>query len=140
MRQKQVIFNLDKRTIGFVSANCSHDHNELLVPLPPKNETKTGTNEKVPMKLKHYKWIIIGGILGGVMILGVLVVCVRKCRRNRNATSQRQYANLEVKTPPDSVVVLHDSSHSNSVRNSAPAPPVIATGEPVAKPLAGSTT
>jgi len=118
MTQKQVIFDLDKRKVGFVPSNCSHDYNELIWDIPvksPNNDTPIiNEPENQGEKMKVYKWIIVIGILGGIIMLATLIIIIRRCRRNASQRpGVRQYANLEIKGTPDSVMVMQNIENKN---------------------------
>ena len=113
MRQKQIIFDLDSRTIGFVPANCSHDHNEIILPPPVNNKTKE--NEQNTSKQQSYKWLMLGIALGGLALLLLVVLIIRRCRRSStNVSAVRSYANLDLKSPPESVVVLQSGTEKET--------------------------
>ena len=95
MQQKQVIFNLEKKEVGFVRSNCSHDFNEMISYPLKRNITiphaETGAEINSPL-------VIIAGIAAGTVMLVILIVCIRRrCRKD--------YCQVGTKATPETIVV-----------------------------------
>eukprot|EP00826_Nyctotherus_ovalis_P042936 TRINITY_DN4487_c0_g6_i3.p4 TRINITY_DN4487_c0_g6~~TRINITY_DN4487_c0_g6_i3.p4 ORF type:complete len:118 (+),score=38.31 TRINITY_DN4487_c0_g6_i3:1366-1719(+) len=77
MRQKQVIFDLDKRELGIVPANCSHDANEMTIPKFQKSDVSS----KFLRVFSRISYWIVATIGSGLFLLFLMIFYVRRVRK-----------------------------------------------------------
>lgn len=82
MRQLQITFNLETKKVIMVHANCSHDNNMIVSPLP---ETKYTPEIIEPKKdVLKSRYIIIGVCaFAGILLIGIVIAIVRWVKRRK---------------------------------------------------------
>lgn len=91
---------MEKKQVGFVQSNCSHDYNEFIRQPPsdvPQKQSNNSQQQPVPMSNNDIYALVIITTVAAVMIALTIVFLVRLCRR-------RRYAQISGKAP-DVVVV-----------------------------------
>lgn len=108
MRQKQIIFDLDKRELGIVPANCSHDANEMIIP-------KFGRSDASSRFLRIFRkmgYWLIGAIGSGIILLLLMISYVKRVRRAKKSV---EYKCTEMTTLSDtSEVQIEDETYDKS--------------------------
>jgi hypothetical protein len=101
MLQRQVIFNLEQKRVGFVRANCSHDLNEVI--RKPPNITIFKEKPKNSQASSSIKWTTISisilvSVVSIIVIVVLVIFCLKKLRRPA-------LAQMDAKAIPEIVVV-----------------------------------
>lgn len=77
MRQKQVIFDLDRRELGIVPANCSHDASEMAIPKFQKSDVSS----KFLRVFSRISYWILATVGSGLFLLFLMIFYVRRVRK-----------------------------------------------------------
>jgi len=104
MRQKQIIFDLDRRQLGIVPANCSHDNNEMIIP----TLTKTSASMKLLRALSKLNYWVVGTIGSGLLLLLIMIYYVRKIRKGK----RMEYNCVEITSIADNSEVIEEQEQS----------------------------
>jgi len=82
MNDKQSIFDLSGKRLGFVNSNCSHSYYPRLLPLPRNNITKNETGPIVILEKALRIWIV-AIILGSALFIGLIILIMKKCMKKQ---------------------------------------------------------
>jgi hypothetical protein len=114
MLEKQAVFDLSAKKLGFVNSNCSHSYYPRLLPLPQNNITKNDTQLPIILEKTSRMWIV-PTILGGALFIGLIILGMRKCIK-KQLLVDRTYQEVtppEINTAGNPNIEMHDNAKNH---------------------------